>query len=66
MVTVRLFGMTKLLAGNQGTLSLALHGGNRVKDLVAVIEVDLSTDRRIAAEEKGACVGQSGHCARGS
>ena len=38
MVTVRLFGMTKLLAGNQGTLSLALHGGKRVKDLVAVIE----------------------------
>ena len=38
MVTVRLFGMTKLLAGNQGTLSLELHDGMRVKDLVAVIE----------------------------
>jgi molybdopterin converting factor small subunit len=38
MVTVRLFGMTKLLAGNQGTLSLALPEGRRVKDLVAVID----------------------------
>lgn len=38
MVTVRLFGMTKMLAGNQGALSLALPDGRRVKDLVAVIE----------------------------
>lgn len=38
MVTVRLFGMTKMLAGNQGTLSLALPEGGRVKDLVAVID----------------------------
>ncbi|NUO16198.1 MAG: MoaD/ThiS family protein [Planctomycetaceae bacterium] len=38
MVTVRLFGMTKMLAGNQGTLALALPDGRRVKDLVAVIE----------------------------
>ena len=38
MVTVRLFGMTKMLAGNQATLSLALPSGRRVKDLVAVIE----------------------------
>ena len=38
MVTVRLFGMTKLLAGNQGTLSLALPEGRRVTDLVAVID----------------------------
>ena len=27
MVTVRLFGMTKMLAGNQGALSLALPDG---------------------------------------
>ena len=38
MVTVRLFGMTKMLAGNQGALSLALPDGRRVKDLVSVIE----------------------------
>lgn len=38
MVTVRLFGMTKMLAGNQGAISLALPDGQRVKDLVAVID----------------------------
>ena len=39
MVTVRLYGMTKMLAVNQGTLSLALHDGTQVKNLVAAIEV---------------------------
>ena len=34
MVTIRLFGMTKSLAGNQDSLSLALGDGRRVKDLV--------------------------------
>lgn len=38
MVTVRLFGMTKMLAGNQGSLSLDLVKGRRVKDLVGAIE----------------------------
>ncbi|HSF66612.1 MAG TPA: molybdenum cofactor biosynthesis protein MoaE [Nitrospiraceae bacterium] len=38
MVTVRLFGMTKTLAGNQGALSLNLVNGTRVKDLVGVLE----------------------------
>ncbi len=38
MVTVRLFGMTKLMAGNQGSLSLDLTNGRRVKDLVGVLE----------------------------
>ncbi|MEP6932571.1 MAG: molybdenum cofactor biosynthesis protein MoaE [Nitrospirota bacterium] len=38
MVTVRLFGMTKMLAGNQGTLSLSLMTGGRVKDLVGALE----------------------------
>ena len=38
MVTVRLFGMTKMLAGNQGTVSLNLVNGGRVKDLVGVLE----------------------------
>ena len=38
MVTVRLFGMTKMLAGNQGTLSLSLVNGGRVKDLVGALE----------------------------
>lgn len=38
MVTIRLFGMTKMLAGNLSTLSLELTNGRRVKDLIAVIE----------------------------
>ena len=38
MVTVRLFGMTKMLAGNQGALSLNLVDGGRVKDLVGALE----------------------------
>jgi len=38
MVTVQLFGMTKMLAGNQGSLSLDLLKGRRVKDLVGAIE----------------------------
>jgi molybdopterin converting factor small subunit len=39
MITVRLFGMTKSLAGNQDSLSLALSNGQKVKDLVEIIEV---------------------------
>jgi len=39
VITVRLFGMTKMLAGNQGTLSLNLAKGRRVRDLVGVLEV---------------------------
>jgi molybdopterin synthase catalytic subunit len=38
MITVRLFGMTKLLAGNQGSLSLNVASGRQVKDLVSAIE----------------------------
>ncbi len=38
MVTIKLFGMTKSLAGNQGSLSLALTHGRRVKDLVALLD----------------------------
>ncbi len=38
MVTIKLFGMTKLLAGNQGSLSLALANGRRVKDLVELLD----------------------------
>lgn len=38
MITVRLFGMTKSLAGNQGSLSLALGNGRRVKDLVELLD----------------------------
>jgi len=37
MVTIKLFGMTKSLAGNQGSLSLALANGRRVKDLVELL-----------------------------
>ena len=37
MITVRLFGMTKSLAGNQTSLSLSLANGQRVKDLAGFI-----------------------------
>lgn len=37
MVTIRLFGMTKSLAGNQDSLSLALGNDRRVKDLVELL-----------------------------
>ena len=39
MVTIKLFGMTKMLAGNQGSLSLNVASGRLVKDLVGAIEV---------------------------
>jgi hypothetical protein len=38
VVMVRLFGMTKMMAGNQGTLSLDLAHGSRVKDLISGLE----------------------------
>lgn len=37
MITIKLFGMTKSLAGNQESLSLALENGGRVKDLVELL-----------------------------
>ncbi len=37
MITIKLFGLLKTLAHNQGDLSVALNGGHRVKDLVAVL-----------------------------
>ena len=39
MVTIRLFGMTKSLAGNQDSLALAMVVGRRVKDLVELLNV---------------------------
>ncbi len=38
MVTIRLFGMTKSLAGNQVSLSLELNNGTQVKDLVGLLD----------------------------
>ncbi len=38
MIAVRLFGMTKMMAGNQGTVSLDLINGSRVKDLISMLE----------------------------
>ncbi|MBX3330563.1 MAG: molybdenum cofactor biosynthesis protein MoaE [Nitrospira sp.] len=38
MITVRLFGVTKMLAGNQGSLSVNMTGGRQVRDLVGLIE----------------------------
>lgn len=39
MVTVKLFGMTKSLAGNQDSLTTTMSNGQKVKDLVEVLEV---------------------------
>jgi molybdopterin synthase catalytic subunit len=39
VITVKLYGLTKSLAGNQGVLSLALENGRQVKDLVDQINV---------------------------
>ena len=39
MITVRLFGMTKMLAGNQSSLSVNVPDGRQVKDLVGAIEI---------------------------
>lgn len=38
MVTIKLFGMTKMMAGNQGSLSFNLADGRQVKDLVGAID----------------------------
>ena len=38
MITVKLFGLIKTLAGNQPELTLALNGHRRVKDVVAVLD----------------------------
>jgi MoaE-MoaD fusion protein len=38
VVTIRLFGMTKSLAGNQESLSLELNNGTQVKDLVGLLD----------------------------
>jgi molybdopterin synthase catalytic subunit len=38
MVTVKLFGMTKSLAGGQGALALAFTNGQQVKDLVELLD----------------------------
>ena len=38
MITVRLFGVTKMLAGNQSSLLLNMPDGRQVKDLVGLME----------------------------
>lgn len=38
MITIKLFGLIKTLAGNQPELTLALNGHRRVKDVVAVLD----------------------------
>ena len=38
MITLKLFGLIKTLAGNQPELTVALNGHRRVKDVVAVLE----------------------------
>jgi MoaE-MoaD fusion protein len=71
VIAVRLFGMTKMMAGNQGTLSLNLVNGSRVKDLISVLETSypaigeliqkkkvlVSVNQEIAHEEMKVCDG---------
>jgi MoaE-MoaD fusion protein len=38
MVTIKLFGMTKSLAGGQGSLALAFTNGRQVKDLLELLD----------------------------
>ena len=38
MITIKLFGLIKTLANNQGELAVALSNGRRVQDLVATLE----------------------------
>ena len=39
MITVRLFGITKMLAANQNSLSFNVANGQQVKDLIGAIEI---------------------------
>ncbi len=52
MVTIRLFGMTKMMAGNQGTLSLNLANGSRVKDLISGLESGYPAIRELIQKKK--------------
>ncbi len=52
MITIRLFGMTKMMAGNQGTLSLDLANGSRVKDLISGLESGYPAIRELIQKKK--------------
>ncbi len=38
MVTIRLFGMTKMMADNRSELAVSLQGARQVRDLVAALD----------------------------
>ncbi|WP_455244765.1 molybdenum cofactor biosynthesis protein [Petrachloros mirabilis] len=52
MITVRLFGMTKSMAGNQSSLSLPLSNGQRVKDLVEAVNQGYPTIGELIHKKK--------------
>jgi len=52
MVTIRLFGMTKSLVGNQDSLDLALVNGDRVKDLVELLNAGYPMIRELIHKKK--------------
>ncbi len=52
MITVRLFGMTKMLAGNQGSLSLNVAHGRQVKNLIGAIEASHLTIGELIQKKK--------------
>jgi molybdopterin synthase catalytic subunit len=52
MITVKLFGMTKSLAGNQSTLTLAVANGHSVKQLVELIQKRYATIGELIHKKK--------------
>lgn len=52
MITVKLFGMTKSLAGNQSSLSLALANGQSVKNLVELVNKRYPTIGELIQKKK--------------
>lgn len=52
MVTVRLFGMTKTLAGNRSELSVVLNGARQVKDLVAALDASYAEIAELIHKKK--------------
>ena len=40
MVTIKLFGMTRMMAGNQPSINLSIAYSIRVKDLVDILDVE--------------------------
>ena len=64
MITVKLFGMTKLLAGNESTLTVALAKGHSVKNLIELVNKRYPKIGELI-QKKNSGLGQSGNRPRG-